>query len=365
VKKIRVSLKDRSYDILIGDSVLKDSGRILSRLDVGNDALVITNRPIAALYKRALSASLVKSGFTVRFEYAPDSEKAKTAKVALGLINKISAYDSRRRLFIIALGGGVIGDLAGFIAAVYKRGIPYVHIPTTLLAQVDSSVGGKVAIDLPVAKNIIGAFYQPRAVLSDITLLKTLSKRQIRNGLAEIVKYGVIQDPGLFKFIEKSYKKLLDCDKKALQFVVEKSAGIKSRVVGKDEFDNKGLRAILNFGHTLGHAIESAAGYSKAYYHGEAISVGMVIAAEISRRLGILKNSDAARIGGLLREIGLPTSAGGVRFADVCRSYIHDKKFVGKNNRLVLPERIGRVRIVSGVSDSLIKSVLKSYLTDR
>jgi len=210
MKKIRVNLKDRSYDILIGESLLKGCGPILNRLDIGKDAVIVTNKYLLGLYGTILARSLKRAGISVRFELVPDSERAKSNRTAIELINRIAGYDKGKRLFIIAFGGGVIGDLAGFVAAVYKRGVPYVQIPTTLLAQVDSSIGGKVAIDTPIAKNLIGAFYQPRLVLSDISLIKTLSKRQIRNGIAEILKYGVIKDRNLFEYLKKNHKKILE-----------------------------------------------------------------------------------------------------------------------------------------------------------
>lgn len=362
MKKIRVPLKDRSYDILIGDGLLKKSGTILRSLDIGLDAYIITNGTLRKLYGKALERSIETSGLTAKFETVPDSEKAKSANVALRIIDRLIAYDKRRRLFIIAFGGGVIGDLAGFVAAAYKRGVPYAQIPTTLLAQVDSAIGGKVAIDLPIAKNLIGAFHQPKIVISDISLLGSLSQRELRTGLAEVIKYGVIKDARLFRFIEENYKKILGLDKKALEFIISRSSGIKAGVVEADEFDKKGLRAILNYGHTLGHAIEAAAHYSKKYNHGEAVAIGMVLASEISIRLHLIKKEEAARVKNLLRAVGLPTRISAVKFNDIRASYIHDKKFIRGENRLILPTRIGRVRVVNNVPDPVIRDVIKDSL---
>lgn len=359
MRKVRVSLKERSYDILIGYGVFKYCGAVLKGLNIGKDAVVITNRPLLGLYGKPLENSLKKAGLTIHPELVPDSEKAKSSKVVTSLINRISTYDRYREIFIIAFGGGVVGDVAGFVASVYKRGIPYIHIPTTLLAQVDSAIGGKVAIDLPIAKNLIGAFYQPKVVLSDIFLLKSLPERQIRNGLSEIIKYSIIKDKHLFKYLEKGYKKVLNKDKKALEFVITISSRIKAKVVEEDEFDKLGIRAILNYGHTIGHAIEAAAGYSKRFYHGEAISIGMVGAALISTRLGFMKVDEVGRIKTLIEHAGLPTKMRGLKFLKIYASLLHDKKFTHRKNRFILPLRIGSVRVVEDVPDFVIKDVIK------
>jgi len=266
----------------------------------------------------------------------------------------MSSFDTRKTLFVIALGGGVIGDLAGFAAAIYKRGIPYLQIPTTLLAQVDSAIGGKTAIDLPVAKNLVGAFYQPKAVLSDISTLRSLPERELRNGLAEVIKYGVIKDSRLFEFIEKNYKKILRRDTQALSFIVARSSAIKARVVETDERDTTGARAILNYGHTFGHAIEAASEYGEGYYHGEAIAVGMIIAARLAVDLGLMKARDANRIEDLIRSVGLPTKIKKLPKARLYNAYLRDKKFIRGKSRLVLPTSIGSVKIVHAIPDHLI-----------
>lgn len=359
MKKIKVSLKGRPYDIFIGRSILKDTGSLIKNLNIGSNAIVITNGRLARLYGKPLSAALKKSGIAALTKLVPDSEKAKSYGTAIDLINSLSKFGKRKKIFIIALGGGVVGDLAGFVASVYKRGIPYVQIPTTLLAQVDSAIGGKVAIDLPVAKNLVGAFYQPKAVVSDISLIKSLPRRQLINGMAEAIKYGVIKDPVLFKFIENNLKKVLSMDEKALDFIISRSAAIKARVVEKDEFDKKDIRTMLNYGHTIGHAIESAAGYSSQYHHGEAIALGMIVAARISLKLGIMKERDVKRIEGVIKDIGLPTKITKVPLKSILASYLHDKKFVSGKNKLVLPEKIGKVKVVEGVSDAVIREAIK------
>ncbi|MFA6078481.1 MAG: 3-dehydroquinate synthase [Candidatus Omnitrophota bacterium] len=362
MKKIRVSLGDRSYDILIGHGIIKNAGAISRSLDIGKDAVIVTNKTLAGLYRKPLERSFAKAGITTRFELVPDSEKAKSLIVLTRLLQRIASYDKNRSIFIVAFGGGVIGDLAGFTAAIYKRGIPYIQIPTTLLAQVDSSIGGKTAIDLPVAKNLIGAFYQPRAVISDISITGSLSLRQVKNGLAEIIKYGVIKDPRLFSYLEKNYKKILSHNKKALEYAVLSSAAIKARTVEADEFDNKGRRVILNFGHTVGHAIEAASEYAGKYDHGEAVAIGMIAASRIGLELGLADSRDIGRIMCLIKAAGLPVAAKGVRLSRVYNSLLHDKKFAAGRNRFVLPVKIGHVKTVSGVPVDTVKKAIQEVI---
>jgi 3-dehydroquinate synthase len=261
---------------------------------------------------------------------------------------------------LVETAGGVIGDLAGFVAAVYKRGVPYVQIPTTLLAQIDSAIGGKVAIDLSVGKNLAGAFYQPKLVLSDVKFLTTLDQRQIRNGLAEAVKYGVILDQKLFAYLEKNSAQFLSLDKRVLTKVVEECSRIKAGVVSKDERETKGLRMILNFGHTLGHALENAGGYHR-FHHGEAVALGMRMAAYISCRKGMLKAGQAKRLNDLLTLIGLPQTFKGVAQKKILDAMHHDKKFVAGKNRFVLARNIGSVQVVSDVALSLIQEAIQKY----
>lgn len=358
MKKIRVRLKGRSYDIAIRRRLLKDCGTLIRRLDIGRDAVIITNRRLLKLYKGPLEKSLKRNAFTVRFEAVPDSEKAKSTECAASLINRISIYDRHKDIFIIAFGGGVVGDLAGFVASVYRRGIPYVQIPTTLLAQVDSAIGGKVAVDLAIAKNLVGAFYQPRMVMSDVSLLKTLSDRHVKNGLGEVIKYGVIKDRRLFEFLESDCEKILNLDEKALEYVVSRSSSIKAAIVAKDEFDKKGVRAALNYGHTIGHAIEAASSYSGQYNHGEAVAIGMIIAARISLRLGMIKMAEAGRIERLIEKAGLPTNIKGLKLSGIYAAYLHDKKFIHGKNRFILPVRIGMAKVVKDVPEDIIKDVI-------
>lgn len=361
MKTVPVRLKNNSYKILIGNRILPQLGRCLKKMTIGRDAVIITNPIIRRLHEKALLSSLTKNGFSVKVFMVPDSERSKSVKVAFDLIEKIARYDEKRKVFIVAFGGGVIGDLAGYVAAIYKRGIPYIQVPTTFLAQIDSAIGGKVAIDLSIGKNLVGAFYQPKLVLSDCGLLNSLDKRQIQNGLAEAVKYGVIRDQKLFSYLEKNYRKVLALNPKAMDSVVLRCSQIKAGVVMKDEKETKGIRTILNFGHTIGHAIE-AAGHFKTYQHGEAVALGMRVASEIARRLGLLKNGEVLRIDRLLSAIGLPSRIKGMTLSAILKTMSHDKKFKAKKNRFVLPARIGVVKIVEGVSQDLISGAIKARM---
>ena len=360
--KIRVHLKNRSYDIVIGSGIIQKTGRLLKGLGLGPDAVVVTNRRIFGLYGRKLASTLKRSGLSVAFEIVPDSEKAKSSKIATSVLSRIAAHDRYKRIFLAALGGGVVGDLTGFVASIYKRGVPYIQIPTTLLAQVDSSIGGKTAIDLPSAKNLAGAFYQPRIVISDTSLLKSLPKRRLKSAMAEVIKYGVIKDKPLFKYIEDNYAKILKGDERALEHLISRSSAIKAGVVEKDEFDDRGLRAILNYGHTAGHAIEAASLYSGKYDHGESVAIGMAIAADIALKLKMLTKKDAQRITSLIKKCGLPVRAKGLNPLKIYNALAHDKKFIRRKNRFVLPAGIGKVKLVEGVPERVIKRAILNHL---
>lgn len=352
---VKVALKERSYNIMIGRGLIDRCGPMIKKLGIGTTAFVVTNRAVGRLCGSRLRRSLAKSGIKAHFEYVPDSEKAKSSAVALSLISKISRISRGKTIFVIALGGGVIGDVAGFVAAIYKRGIPYVQIPTTLLAQVDSAIGGKVAIDLPVAKNLVGAFHQPRAVISDTSILKSLPRRHVRNGLAEIIKYGVIADAVLFRFLERNLDRALELENSAAEYIIKQCASIKARTIEMDELDRKDVRAILNFGHSVGHAIEAASGYSNRYNHGEAIAIGMVVAARIALKMRFIAPQAAVRIENLIRRAGLPTRVSGISFSDIAGAFMLDKKFKGPAIRLVLPVSIGKVKIAERVDIGLVK----------
>ena len=276
-------------------------------------------------------------------------------------MKKISAYDVNKKIFIVALGGGVIGDFAGFVAAIYKRGVPYIQVPTTLLAQIDSSIGGKTAIDLETGKNLVGAFYQPSLVFTDTKVLKTLSPRQIRNGLAEAIKYGIIGDTKLFNFIEANHKKFFKGDIEVLNFIVRRCAKIKAKIVAEDEKETKGIRTVLNFGHTVGHAVEAAGKYNQ-YHHGESVGLGMRVAARISVSMGLLAGPQEQRINQLISSVGLPEKIKGVRLTKILDLMQHDKKFTAGHNRFVLVPKIGQVKVVRDIPANIITQAIQAYL---
>ncbi|MBP9853471.1 MAG: 3-dehydroquinate synthase [Candidatus Omnitrophica bacterium] len=361
MKIINVALKDNPYKILIGFNTLSSVGFHINKLNIGTDAVIITSPVIQRLYGKTLIKSLKKYGFTVKELIVPDGEKSKSAKVAVDLIEKIAKYDTLKKVFVIAFGGGVIGDLAGFVAATYKRGVPYIQIPTTFLAQIDSSIGGKVAVDLSVGKNLMGAFHQPKMVFSDVAVLKTLPTRQIENGFAEAVKYGIIDDKKLFNYIGKNYSKVFKGDEKVLMHMVSRCSQIKTDVVLADEKETKGIRTILNFGHTVGHAIEAAAGF-KQYDHGQAIAIGMRIAADISLQMKMIDAPAVDRINHLLTEIGLPKKAKNLTLTKILTLMAHDKKFISGKNRFVLVSNVGKVKVAEDVSTDIIKSAILKYL---
>lgn len=359
MQTIKLNLGKRSYNIIAGSGIINNLGKYVSKLDIGKDAYVITNSLIKKRFERPIRTALLRADFSIRFKTIPDTEKSKSIETAYSVINDISRYDKGRRIFIIAFGGGVIGDVSGFIASIYKRGIPYIQIPTTLLAQVDSSIGGKTAVDLPQAKNLIGAFYQPKLVFSDIGFLKTLDKRQLRSGLAEVIKYGVIKDAQLFSFLERNYKDIFHYNAPALVYIVKRSSEIKAGIVSRDEKEEKGIRTILNFGHTAGHAIEAACGY-KTYNHGEAIGLGMIMASDIAQKLGLIDKKTFNRIENLIKKIGLPVKIKKASLSAIINAHYRDKKFIGRKNRIVLINGIGKAKIVENIPLELIKEAIKN-----
>lgn len=361
MQAIKVSLKDCTYNIIVGFDIINFLGKYLINLGIGNDAYIITNASIKKMYGKVLKKILKQSGISVIFKIVADTEKSKSIKTVTSIINDIVEYDKLKRIFIIALGGGVVGDLSGFIASIYKRGIPYIQIPTTLLAQVDSSIGGKTGIDLLKGKNLVGTFYQPRLVLSDVKFLKSLDPRQIRSGFAEVIKYGIIKDKQLFSYLEKKYKDILTKKPYALEYIVKCCSLIKANIVQQDEREEKGIRTILNFGHTIGHAIEAASNY-KMYSHGEAIALGMLVATDISRVLNLINLSVSQRIENLIGKAGLPTSIRRVSLQNIINAHYHDKKFIGAKNRFVLINDIGKTKIVEDIPSKIIEEAVKKRL---
>ena len=359
MKTIHVGLKENSYKIIIGYRVLSKLGAVLDKKGLGSEAVIITNPSIARRYAGTIKTSLKKRGIAATVFLVPEGEGSKSVKTAFGLIERIARFSALKKPFIVALGGGVIGDLAGYVAAAYRRGVPYIQVPTTFLAQIDSAIGGKVGIDLPCGKNLVGAFYQPKLVFSDVACLSSLPVRQIRNGLAEAIKYGMIDDAGLFAFIEKDFQKLLGADMDKLGQLVYRCSRIKARVVMADEKETKGIRSILNFGHTIGHAIEASGKY-RSYQHGEAIALGMKIAADISVQMGCLSSSHKERLNTLVAQVGLPTKLKKISTAKILKAMRHDKKFLAGQNRFVLASRVGSVKLVTGVPRRVIEKAINN-----
>jgi len=362
MQTVTVPLGERSYQIHIGQAVLDEVGGVLAPLSVTKKALLVTQPAIAAAYGDRVLQSLRAQGFAAEVCEVLDAEEAKS----LGWLERIydRAIELRldRRSPIIALGGGVVGDLAGFAAATYMRGVPFMQIPTTLLAQVDSSIGGKTAINHTRGKNLIGAFYQPRVVLIDVETLQTLSGRELRSGLAEVVKYGVIAKPDLFELLEGCTVAGLMHDAPLLTRVIRDCCQIKAEVVGADEHET-GVRAILNFGHTFGHAIEAAGGFS-TYTHGEAVAIGMVWATDLSQRLGLCPPELLVRLKQLLRSLELPIALR-APIEGIRERLLLDKKAVAGQLRFIVVEGLGQVSIRDDVPSGLVEEVIEAGLSAR
>ncbi|MGA3283408.1 MAG: 3-dehydroquinate synthase [Verrucomicrobiota bacterium] len=358
MRTVHVSLGNRSYAIKIAPGLIDRLGRECARLKLGPRCAIITDTNVGKRYAKSVFNSLATAGFSPSLIIVQPGETAKSLKTVQTCYDQLAVHRLERKSFIVTLGGGVVGDLAGFLAATYLRGIAFVQVPTTLLAQVDSSVGGKVGVNLKAGKNLVGAFYQPRLVACDLDTLKTLPDREFRAGLAEVIKYGVIYDAKLFAQIERDLPKLLKREPKMLAAVVARCCEIKAEVVGRDETEG-GLRAILNFGHTIGHAIEAVSGYGR-FLHGEAIAIGQVAAAKISSRVLGLPERDRERIVRLFRRVGLPTT---VRLRAGQRPKLFttmrlDKKVSGGEIKFVLAKKIGRVEFGHKVPAALIEQTL-------
>ncbi len=352
-----VDLGPRSYRIHIGYGLLESAGKIVRGVFRGQRAMVITNSTVGGIYGKTLRDGLETEGVHTVWAEMPDGEEYKALSTAGDMYDLAYGRELDRRSPVLALGGGVVGDLAGFVAATYLRGVPFIQIPTTLLAQVDSSVGGKVAVNHPRGKNIIGAFYQPSVVIADLATLETLPGREIRAGLAEVVKYGVIADRGFFGWLEEKLDIVTALDPAAMEKVVAESCRIKAAVVQQDETE-QGIRAILNFGHTVGHAVEALTGY-KTYRHGEAVAAGMAVEAKIAVRMGLMDRREEDRLVSLLVRAGLPVEVPpGLDREELLRSMRRDKKVISSRLTMVLPSAMGRVEIIRDVDEKLILSCL-------
>lgn len=358
VRTVPVSLGRRSYQIQIAAGLLARLGVACARLDLGRRCAIITDTNVGRHYAKAAQRALTDAGFQPILITVPAGETTKSLTTVQACYDQLAAHRLERKSFIVALGGGVVGDLAGFVAATYLRGMAFVQVPTTLLAQVDSSVGGKVGVNLKAGKNLVGAFHQPRLVLCDLDTLRTLPEREFRAGLAEVIKYGIICDARLFAQLERELPKLLKRDPKTLSRVIARCCEIKADVVGQDETES-GLRAILNFGHTIGHGLEAISRYGH-YLHGEAISIGQVAAAQLSTKLLGLPVDQAEQIRRLFQRAGLPTA---VRLTAAQRRKLMaamrlDKKVSGGEIKFVLARQIGRVEFGCRVADAEVGAVL-------
>ena len=366
MQTLKVDVGHTSYPIKIGPGLLGD-GELLDSLIPGRDVCVVTNTTVGGLYLDKLQAALAaprnaagRSGARrITRCVLPDGEQYKTLETVGHVFDALVGARLNRDSTILALGGGVVGDIAGFAAACYQRGVGYVQIPTTLLAQVDSSVGGKTGVNHPGGKNLIGAFYQPLAVVADTNTLATLPDRELRAGLAEVIKYGCVRDPLLFDWLELNIDKLNRRDPEALAYAIGRACEIKAAVVAQDERESN-VRALLNFGHTFGHAIESATHYA-TYLHGEAVGLGMLMAANLSRRLGWIDAAEHARIRDLLKRAGLPSEAPRIGVSRALELMQMDKKVLSGTVRLVLLERLGRAVVTGDYGQPMLEATLAEY----
>lgn len=344
VDRVRVGLGARSYDIVIHPHGLQYLGQYLRDLGFSGRVGVVTNPIVEDFYGRTVERSLRQYGFRSSVISIPDGERAKTLRWVSALLDQLMRERFERQSVLVALGGGVVGDITGFVAAIYLRGIPFVQVATTLVAQVDSSVGGKTGVNHPRGKNMIGAFYQPSLVLLDPQTLHTLPQREWIAGLAEVIKYGMIADRKFFRFLEASMDDIVAMKDAPLQHVVKRCCEIKAKVVGKDERES-GLRRILNYGHTIGHALEAWGNY-KTFIHGEAVGIGMVYEADLAHYLGYCSESVVQRQRDLIRRAGLPTAWPNIAFHDLWEAMRHDKKVAQGRIHCVLPQAVGKVAVV-------------------
>ncbi len=358
---VNVGLDQRSYPIYIQRNSLKKWVEKLEEHVKGRQCLIISDSNVYAIYADKIIQTLSDAGAILYASVFPAGEHSKCMDRLGKLYHKVASAGIGRDAIIIALGGGVTGDLAGFLAATWMRGIDFIQVPTTLLAMVDSSVGGKTGIDLPEGKNLVGAFWQPKCVLIDPDFLKTLPERERIGALAEVIKYGVIYDHRFFALLEKNVEKLKSFDLDFVTDLITRSCQIKAEVVEADEEETKGIRDILNFGHTFGHAIEKATQF-ETYSHGEAVAIGMCFACQLARQLEMLDPSEADRVENLIQAVGLPTHAKGVNYDDLVRAFSLDKKNRQGAMRWVLPEAIGNVRVVKVTNINEIEDVIRARI---
>lgn len=358
MEKVSVNLGARTYDVIIGAGLLAQAGKLLKELGSDGKVVIVSDELVRRLHGEKLKRHLSDSGFDVLLLDVPRGEEQKSLERAGWLYDRLAGFYAERNTPLLALGGGVIGDLTGFVAATYMRGVPLIQMPTTLLSQGDSSIGGKTAVNHGKLKNMVGAFYHPRMTISDVSLLKTLDERALSDGLSEIIKHGVILDAEFFSYLEKNIDRIKARDEAVLEKIVARSAAIKAGVVEKDEFD-LGLRNILNFGHTVGHAIESVSGMK--VWHGEAVAIGMLAEADISKRMGMLSAKELDRIKKVIAAAGLPTRIPKLSVTEMVKAMQHDKKVAQGKIKFILPKKIGEVIITDNVSPSLVEEALRDW----
>jgi 3-dehydroquinate synthase len=359
MEKIRVELGERSYDIITGSNILEGIGDALKPFGLSPKIAIVSNPTVFSLYGEYLSASVKKAGFDLLTVTIPDGEEYKDLLWVEHIYDELLKHKLDRSSALIALGGGVIGDITGFAASTYMRGISCIQVPTTLLAQVDSSVGGKTGVNHKLGKNMIGTFWQPRLVWIDIATLKTLPRRELLAGLAEVIKYGIIYDEKLFEFLEVNREKILNLDSNALTFIIKRSCEIKAEIVSKDERES-GLRSILNYGHTIGHAIETVTGYTR-FLHGEAVAIGMCLEARLSQMINLIDKDRVSKIKAIIDSYGLPSEMpADIDMNSILSSMQLDKKAVAGELKFILPEKIGWVRIYKGVTEKSLRKLFES-----
>jgi len=360
MKKVAVQLRSRSYAIHIGNGIANRVGRIAKDLVPSREVVVVSSKEILRLHGEKVLGSLSRASFKVSTIALPQGERYKSLATLANIYRRFASHRVNRRTTIIAFGGGVIGDIAGFAAASYLRGLPLIQLPTTLLAQIDSSIGGKTGVNLPVGKNLVGAFHQPRCVIVDPLLLASLPVREFRSGIYEALKYGVIKDRSLFMLVDRKHHSLPGKDKRSLEQIISRCAEIKAQIVAADETET-GVRMILNYGHTIGHALEAATEYRRLT-HGEAIGHGMLMANQLAVELQLLTQAEAELINAAIVRVSALPRLNGLSNAKVFRCMLSDKKFESQRFRFVLPRRIGDVAVVTDIPPSAVAAVIRRYL---
>jgi 3-dehydroquinate synthase len=360
VKTLNVELAERRYPVMVGRNLLPDAGVILARRGFKSAPVVITNRKVFKLHGDLFMKSLRRTFGEVPVIFIGDGERYKNHATLFSIYDGMFRANADRRSWIVAFGGGVVGDIAGYAAATFMRGIPFVMAPTTLLAQVDSSIGGKVAINVAQGKNLIGAFHQPAAVLSDTDMLSTLPARELASGLYEVVKCAAIGSESLLNYVERRLDEILSCRPQALAHIVLEAARIKADVVARDEKESS-LRMILNYGHTVGHALETATSYG-IFKHGEAVAWGMIAAIGFGRELGLLRSDEAARLAAIIRQISRLPSIEGISINRLWNALGRDKKFQSGGIRMIFIPRLGEAQILPSIDPASLRQFLKKFL---